>query len=235
MRLVCGLVAALMVAACGSGGGGGGGNASNAYAGKTIKLGAVLSITGAGGVYGPQSRDGAMLAVTEINAAGGINGAKINLTGQDDASDKAQASQKAQTLIQGDQVLALLGPTLSNSAVGVHPLAENLKTPILAVSTTGIHIVPDCNYPTTTPCQYVFRDSLGEETAIPDNIKSYVNDAHPKTGVLLVDNDDKFSSDGGTIVQSTVGRYNITLLKTIQIGRASCRERVKMSVDAEAI
>ncbi|TME50784.1 MAG: hypothetical protein E6I53_12395 [Chloroflexi bacterium] len=221
MRLVCGLVAALMVAACGSGGGGGGGNASNAYAGKTIKLGAVLSITGAGGVYGPQSRDGAMLAVTEINAAGGINGAKINLTVQDDASDKAQASQKAQTLIQGDQVLALLGPTLSNSAVGVHPLAENLKTPILAVSTTGIHIVPDCNYPTTTPCQYVFRDSLGEETAIPDNIKSYVNDAHPKTGVLLVANDDKFSSDGGTIVQSTVGQYNITLLKTIPFSKGA--------------
>ncbi len=220
MRLVCGLVAALAVAACGSSGGGGG-NASNAYAGKTIKLGAVLSITGAGGVYGPQSRDGAMLAVTEINAAGGINGAKIDLTVQDDASDKAQSSQKAQALIEQNQVLALLGPTLSNSAVGVHPLAENLKTPILAVSTTGIHIVPDCNFPTTTPCQYVFRDSLGEETAIPDNIKSYVNDAHPKTGVLLVANDDKFSSDGGKIVQNTVGQYNITLLKTIPFSKAA--------------
>jgi len=221
MRLVCGLVAALVVAACGSSGGGGGGNASNAYAGKTIKLGAVLSITGAGGVYGPQSRDGAMLAVNEINAAGGVNGAKIDLTVQDDASDKAQSSQKAQTLIQQDQVLAMLGPTLSNSAVGVHPLAENLKTPILAVSTTGIHIVPDCNFPNETPCQYVFRDSLGEETAIPDNIKSYVSDAHPKTGVLLVANDDKFSSDGGKIVQDTVGQYNITLVKTIPFSKAA--------------
>src|SRR6266571_9024686 len=145
MRLVCGLVAALVVAACGSSGGGGG-NASNAYAGKTIKLGAVLSITGAGGVYGPQSRDGMMLAVTEINKAGGVNGATISLVVKDDASDKAQSAQVAQTLIQSDQDLALLGPTLSNSAVAVHPLAESLKTPILAVSTTGIHIVPDCNF-----------------------------------------------------------------------------------------
>src|SRR5205807_10024849 len=220
MRLVCGLVAALMVAACGSGGGGGGGNASNAYAGKTIKLGAVLSITGAGGVYGPQSRDGAVRAGTEINAAGRINGAKINLTGQDDASDKAQASQKAQTLIQGDQVLALLGPTLSNSAVGVHPLAENLKTPILAVSTTGIHIVPDCNFPSTAACKYVFRDSLGEQTAIPDNIQAYSQDKHPATGVLLVAQDDKFSSDGGQIVQNTVSKYNINLLKVIKFSKA---------------
>src|SRR5579864_448329 len=211
MRLVCWLVAAVVVAACGSTGGGGGGG-GNAYSGKTIKLGAILSITGAGGVYGPQSRDGAMLAVDQINSSGGINGAQINLTVLDDTSDKATSAAKAQTLIQQNQVMALLGPTLSNSAVAVHPLAESLKTPILAVSTTGIHIVPDCNYPDSTPCKYVFRDSLGEQTAIPDNIKSYAADAHPKTGVLLVAQDDKFSSDGGTIVQNTVSQYNITLL-----------------------
>src|SRR5256714_2841453 len=217
MRVATWLVAAFLVAACGSSGGGGGG--TNSYSGKTIKLGAVLSITGAGGVYGPQSRDGANLAVKQINAAGGVNGAKIELTVEDDASDKAQSSQKAQTLIQQTQVMALLGPTLSNSAVGVHPLAEKLKTPILAVSTTGINIVPNCNNPDPTPCKYVFRDSLGEQTAIPDNIKAYVNDKHPKTGVLLVAQEDKFSSDGGKIVQDTVGTYNIQLLKTIPFSK----------------
>jgi branched-chain amino acid transport system substrate-binding protein len=212
------LVAAALVVACGSGGGGSTGG--GAYSGKTIKLGAILSITGAGGVYGPQSRDGMRLAVKQINAAGGVNGAKIALSINDDASDKAQSSQVAQKLVQQEQDLALLGPTLSNSAVGVHPLAESLKTPILAVSTTGINIVPNCNYPSTTPCKYVFRDSLGEQTAIPDNIQSYAADAHPKTGVLLVAQDDKFSSDGGKIVQDTVGQYNINLLKTIKFNKA---------------
>ena len=216
MRVVGWVVAGLLVAACGSSGGGGGGNS---YSGKTIKLGAVLSITGAGGVYGPQSRDGANLAVKQINAAGGVNGAKLELTVEDDASDKAQSSQKAQNLIQQTQVMALLGPTLSNSAVGVHPLAEKLKTPILAVSTTGINIVPNCNNPDPTPCKYVFRDSLGEQTAIPDNIKAYADDKHPKTGVLLVAQDDKFSSDGGKIVQDTVGQYSIQLLKTIPFSK----------------
>src|SRR5213082_2661260 len=140
-RLFGWLVATLLVAACGSTGGGGN---ANSYSGKTIKFGAVLSITGAGGVYGPQSRDGALLAVKQINASGGINGAQIELTVEDDTSDKAISSQKTQSLIQQNQVLALLGPTLSNSAVGAHPLAESLKTPMLATSTTGIHIVPDC-------------------------------------------------------------------------------------------
>jgi branched-chain amino acid transport system substrate-binding protein len=211
LRLVSCFVVAIVVAACGGSG----------TPAKSIKLGAILSITGAGGVYGPQSRDGMMLAVKQINAAGGVNGVQISLTVKDDASDKAQATQLAQTLIQQDQDLALLGPTLSNSALGAHPLAEKLKTPILAVSTTGIHIVPDCNFPASSaPCQYVFRDSLGEETAIPDNIQSYAADKHPRTGVLLVAQDDKFSSDGGTIVQNTVGKYGITLLKTIKFNKA---------------
>ena len=219
MRVGSLAVAMFVVAACGSSGGGSSGGSGNSYSGKTIQLGAVLSITGAGGVYGPQSRDGMQLAVDQINKAGGVNGAQINLTVEDDQSLKDVSAQKAQTLIQQNNVLALLGPTLSNSAVGVHPLAESLKVPILAVSTTGIHIVPDCNYPSETPCQFVFRDSLGEETAIPDNIKSYANDAHPKTGVLLVAQDDKFSSDGGKIVQNTVGQYGIQLLKTIPFNK----------------
>jgi branched-chain amino acid transport system substrate-binding protein len=211
LRLVSCLAAAIVLAACGGGG---------AISAKVIKLGAILSITGAGGVYGPQSRDGMNLAVKQINASGGVNGATIKLTINDDASLQPQAQQLAQTLIQQEQDLALLGPTLSNSAVAAHPLAERLKTPILAVSTTGIHIVPDCNFPSTAPCQYVFRDSLGEQTAIPDNIQSYAADAHPKTGVLLVAQDDKFSSDGGLIVQNTVGQYGITLKKTIKFNKA---------------
>src|SRR6266852_1424300 len=214
-RVILGLLAALVLTACGTTAGSGG----SSYQGKTIKLGALLSITGAGGVYGPQSRDGMLLAVEQINGSGGVNGAQISFEVRDDASDKAQSSQQAQTMIQQDQLMALLGPTLSNSAVGVHPLAESLKTPILAVSTTGIHIVPDCNYPSATPCKYVFRDSLGEQTAIPDNIKSYSEDKHPSTGVLLVAQDDKFSSDGGKIVQDTVSKYNINLLKTIKFNK----------------
>ena len=216
------LTAAVLVAGCGSAGGGGG-TSANAYSGKVIKLGAILSFTGGGSVYGPQSRDGMKLAIKQINASGGVNGATITASYNDDASLQTQSQQVAQTLITGEQDLALLGPTLSNSAVAVHPLAEQLKTPILAVSTTGIHIVPDCNWtaanPNTAPCKYEFRDSLGEQTAIPDNIKSYAADKSPKTGVLLVAQDDKFSSDGGTIVQNTVGQYGIQLLKTIKFNK----------------
>src|SRR2546429_3715221 len=213
------VVLALALSACGASAPGA--SSSNSYQGKTIHLGAILSLTGAGGVYGPSSQKGMQLAVDKINGSGGVNGTKIALDVKDDNSDKAQSAQVAQTLIQQGQLLGLLGPTLSNSAVAVHPLAESFKIPILAVSTTGIHIVPDCNYPKTDPCKYVFRDSLGEESAIPADIKTYADQAHPKTGVLMVANDDKFSSDGGKIVQNTVSQYGIQLLDTVQFSKTT--------------
>ncbi len=210
-----------MVVACDTSGGGGG--ATNSYAGKTIKLGADLSVTGAGILVGVQSRNGMQLAVDQINKAGGVLGAKIVLKVNDDASDPAQSAAAARTMIQQDQDLALLGPTLSSSAVMVHPIAESLKTPVLSVTTPGTHIVPDCLFPQTTPCRYVFRDSLGEQAAIPDNIQSYAADAHPSTGVLFVTQDDRLSADDGKIVQDTVATYKIKLLKTITFSTSEAR------------
>src|SRR5437588_9649373 len=55
--------------------------------GKTIALGAVLSLTGAGGIYGPQQKNGILLAEDEINRSG-VNGARIAVTIADDQSDK---------------------------------------------------------------------------------------------------------------------------------------------------
>src|SRR5206468_9384735 len=45
------------------------------------------------------------------------------------------------------------------------------------------------------------------------------DDKHPASGVLLVAQDDKFSSDGGLIVQDTVSKYNINLLKVIKFSK----------------
>src|ERR1700730_16163510 len=144
---------ALLLAACG-GSASTGTNTSNSYQGKTIQLGAILSLTGAGGVYGPSSKKGMDLAVEKINNSGGVNGAKIALDTRDDASNRIQPRRGTQTTFNQPQPLALLGPTLSNSAVAVHPLAESLKIPILAVSTTGIKLVACLVAPPTLPFTY---------------------------------------------------------------------------------
>jgi branched-chain amino acid transport system substrate-binding protein len=204
-RLVA-VVAVFTLWACGSSG------SSSSASGKTIHLGGVFSLTGAGAVYGPQQKNAVQLAQDTINASGGVNGAKLSFDIQDDGSDKTQSAQVTQQLIQQNQVLAILGPTLSNSAVAAHPIANSARTPMLAVSTTGLNIVGNCPY----PCDYIFRDSLGEADAIPANIRAYADKAHPKTAVLLYPNDDKFSSDGAQVVQNSVAASNIRLLETIQ-------------------
>src|SRR2546427_12690919 len=107
-----------MVVACDSSGGGGG--ATNSYAGKTIKLGADLSVTGAGILTGVQSRNGMQLAVDQINKAGGVLGAKIVLHVNDDASDPAQSAAAAPTQNQQGPGPARLGPILSPPALRVH-------------------------------------------------------------------------------------------------------------------
>jgi branched-chain amino acid transport system substrate-binding protein len=206
-------VALITVAACGSS------STGSSAKGKTLKLGAVFSLTGGGGVYGPQQQQAVMLAQDTINNAGGVDGAHLSIQVVDDASDQSQSAQQTQTLIQQNQVVALLGPTLSNSAVAAHPVADRLQTPMLAVSTTGLNIVGSCPY----PCTYIFRDSLGEAVAIPTNIRTYVASANPKpkTGVLLYPTDDKFSVDGATAVKQTLQDPSVgmTLLDSITFSK----------------
>ncbi|MDQ6747934.1 MAG: ABC transporter substrate-binding protein [Candidatus Dormibacteraeota bacterium] len=167
------------------------------YAGKTLQLGAVISLQGGGSVYGVQQKSGIQLAVDEINSHGGVNGAQVAIDIQDDASQQQQGAQVFQTEIQEKKVVGIIGPTLSNTAIAAHPVANNLKTPVIAPSNTGNGIVGQCPY----PCDYIFRDSLGEATAIPDNVKTAAQKQHPKTAVLFYANDDKFSSDGAKIFQ----------------------------------
>ncbi|MFN2464654.1 MAG: ABC transporter substrate-binding protein [Candidatus Dormibacteria bacterium] len=193
--VLCGAAAAL--AGCGSSTSSGGAASSANYSGKTLQLGAVISLVGGGSVYGLQQKSGIQLAVDEINAHGGVNGAQIAIDIEDDASQQQQGAQVFQTEVQEKKVMGIIGPTLSNTAIAAHPVANNLKTPVIAPSNTGVHIVGDCPY----PCDYIFRDSLGEATAIPDNVKSAASKLHPKTAVLFYANDDKFSSDGAKIFQ----------------------------------
>jgi branched-chain amino acid transport system substrate-binding protein len=184
-------------------------------AGRTIALGAVLSLTGAGGIYGPQQKNGVLLAQEEINR-NGINGAKIVVTVVDDQSDKTQGAQQFQTVMQQGKVIGIIGPTLSNTAVGAHPVADQNRTPVIAPSNTGNGIVGNCPY----SCTYIFRDSLGEAAAVPANLKVAVARLHPKTAALAFANDDKFSSDGAAVFRTALSAQNVNLLDTEQFSKA---------------
>ena len=191
----------------------GGSDDENAWDGQSITFGALFSTTGDGSPFGPQQVKGAKLAVDEINADGGINGADLQLVQRDDESDPATSADEMKELIEQVQAIAVLGPTFSNSAAEADPIANQNRTPVLAVSNTGPGIVGDCDY----PCEYVFRDSLGEATAIPANVKNLVDREHPKFAKVLYPVDDPF---GQTSAETAVQAFKDEGVKvtSMQVG-----------------
>jgi len=97
--------------------------ATGAYA-ADIKLGVSGPFTGGSSSMGVSMRDGVRLAAKEINAAGGINGRKINLIYEDEEANPAVATQKAEKLFQVEKVDFLTGTVNSGSTLAVGQLAE---------------------------------------------------------------------------------------------------------------
>lgn len=175
------------------------GGSKQPWANKVITLGAVFSTTGTGVAYGPQQVKGAELAVSQINAAGGIKGADVHLDIDNDDSQPAQSAVVMRSLITSQNVLAVLGPTFSNSAAIADPVADSLSTTVLAVSNTGPGIVGSCPY----PCTWIYRDSIGDATTIPANIGSYVKQARPHAAVVIYPSADPFGVSTGSIASQS--------------------------------
>jgi branched-chain amino acid transport system substrate-binding protein len=156
---------------------------------ETITIGSIFSTTGDGVAFGPQQLKAAELAVEQINADGGVNGAELELVQRNDGSSPAVSARRMRQLIGIDDALAVLGSTFSNSSAESHPVANRLKTPVLAVSNTAPGIVGSCDY----PCDFIFRASLGEAEAIPANIGSFPEGKQLRKVEVLYPGDDPFA------------------------------------------
>ena len=84
----------------------------------TITIGAFGPITGPAAYIGLGGRDGANLAIKEINAAGGINGRKLNMIFEDDGHSPTKALAAVKKLIDQDQVFMIFCVAGSNGTVG---------------------------------------------------------------------------------------------------------------------
>ena len=71
---------------------------------KPVKIGVAGPFTGAYAMFGKQLWEGATLAAKDINAAGGINGRKIELVKGDDACEPKQAVAVANKFVEQDKV-----------------------------------------------------------------------------------------------------------------------------------
>ena len=105
--------------------------------GEPIKVGAVLSLTGPGAGLGGPERNGILLAEKRINERGGIRGRPLKIIIEDDGSKADIAKSKAESLIHGDKVVALLGPSLTASTGAVATVTNAIQMPQLCMTGLG--------------------------------------------------------------------------------------------------
>ena len=101
----------------------------SARAAENVKIGFDNPFTGTYAELGKNEQIGALLAIDEINAKGGILGRKVELLSEDSTSaDTGTAVQKARKLIQRDKVDFLLGNVNSAMSVAMGELSNELRT-----------------------------------------------------------------------------------------------------------
>ncbi len=119
-----GVVSLALLGACVSdstdSGGGGGGRAQ----GDTVKVGILHSLSGTMAISEVSVRDAELLAIEEINAAGGVLGKQIQPVVEDGASDWPTFAEKADKLINADGVAATFGGWTSASRKAMLPVFE---------------------------------------------------------------------------------------------------------------
>jgi branched-chain amino acid transport system substrate-binding protein len=112
VKLVFGLALCMCLAAGGAG-------VAGAAAKPPIKVGVIAPLTGGVAVYGIAVKNAVELYVKEVNAAGGLNGQKVELVVYDDKGDPTEALNAYNKLVTADEVAAFVGPVTSSPTFGV--------------------------------------------------------------------------------------------------------------------
>ena len=107
---------------------------------NTVPIGAIFPLSGGVAYYGNESRDGILLAVEEINAAGGLLGKKINLISEDDEGNAEKTVNAFTKLTSRNKVTIMLGSSTSGPTQGISSLAQQAKVLVISPSATNIDV-----------------------------------------------------------------------------------------------
>jgi len=124
--------------------------------GGPIKVGILHSLSGTMAISETSVRDAELLAIEQINAAGGVLGKKIEPIQEDGASDWPTFAEKARKLIQNDQVAVVFGCWTSASRKAVLPVFEKLNGLLFyPVQYEGLEASPNIFYTGAAPNQQI--------------------------------------------------------------------------------
>jgi branched-chain amino acid transport system substrate-binding protein len=166
----------------------------------TLKIGAPQPMTGPDAPFGDKFKKAYSMAVEEINAAGGVNGKKIEVIIEDHQAKNALAATVTEKLIAQEKVLILTGGRASGQAVEIASVAQRLKTPYLVDH-------PSADIVTSKGFEWVFRNNP-TGSIYPQAFNKFISDvpgAMPKSAAVIYDN---------TVFGKTIANSAMTFLKS---------------------
>ncbi|MEA4925267.1 MAG: ABC transporter substrate-binding protein [Syntrophomonadaceae bacterium] len=119
-----------------------------------IPVGLNVELSGGAATYGTDARDGALLAIEQINAAGGINGQQLDPIVKDCKSTADEAMSVSSALV-GQKIVAQIGPLTSGDVGGSTPIMMENKIPMIAPAATNEKVTVDEK--TGQVRDYIFR------------------------------------------------------------------------------
>ncbi len=171
---------------------------------NNIRVGGIAPLSGAVAVYGVECKNGIDLAIAEINAAGGINGQKIEFICEDDEGDAAKSVSAYKKLITKDKARIIIGSLTSGCTIAITKQAQANKVLQIAPAATAVNVTDAGNYIFRACFIDPFQGRVGGKFA-SENLgakkAAILYDIGNDYSVGLTDNFvSEFTKNGGTIV-----------------------------------
>ena len=181
------------------------GASATAQAQSLIKIASIQELSGGGATVGNNFKNGMDMAISEINAAGGIVGKKIEVTHADTQSNPGVAKGLAQKAVD-DGVFAVFGPGYSGSMIVSMSETRRAEVP----NFTGAEAASI----TAQGNPYVFRTSFGQATSMPKVARYIASNLKAKTvAVMFVNND--FGKGGRDMVTKALAEQGVKVVADI--------------------
>ena len=179
---------------------------------QEIKIGGLLETSGFIASLGGPGLEGANLAVEQVNAAGGINGRKVQLVNVNSESDNTKTVSGAKRLIEQEKVVAIIGPMSSGSAFAVTDTVERGRVPMIANGASRGIVLP------AEQKRFSFLAPLTDVVVLGVMLKDM--QARGIKKIALLNSDVAFGTAGRESLEKAVAGAGVTLVIKETFGNA---------------
>ena len=166
-----------------------------------ITFGYFGPLTGPTAQAGQALRNGAQIAIDQINENGGLLGRKVSLVEYDDRSSPEQAVRSATKLVQVDDVDAIIGSLHSGNILAAGPVIEDSKTPLVGAGTSPTWLNQGYTY---------FFRALGNSELSAKQLADYAKSAS-YANVAILHSNDEYGNSGAKIFASAAEERGIKI------------------------